>query len=78
MEPAVEDFVNYRKRTVSRLPQRKKMSRGRATLRLFEIALVLVRLGHVASIRGNGQRVGLRYTSVSKLNIAKPTQAGVS
>jgi hypothetical protein len=45
---------------------------------LFEIALVLVRLDHVAGIRDNGQRVSLRYTIVRKLDIAKPTQAGVS
>jgi hypothetical protein len=45
---------------------------------LFEIALVLVRLDHVASIRDNGQRVDLRYTTVSKCDMAKPTQAAVS
>ena len=45
---------------------------------LFEIALVLVPREHVASIRDNGQRVDLRYTPVSKCDMAKPTQAAVS
>ena len=46
---------------------------------LFEFAHVLVRLDHVAPNLGeNGQRVSLRYTIVSKLDIAKLTQAVVS
>ena len=45
---------------------------------LFEIARVLMPLDHVAGIRDNGQRVDLRYTTVSKFDIATPTQTGVS
>ena len=39
---------------------------------------MLARLDHVVGIRDNGQRVSLRYTIVSKLDMAKPTQAGIS
>ena len=65
-------------------PTRQKLSHGtgwskqQSCSRLFEIASVLVCFDHVASIRDNGQRVSLRYTTVSKFDIAQPTQAGVS
>ena len=39
---------------------------------------MLVRLDHVAGIRDNGQRVGLRYTTVNKFDTAKPTHTGLS
>jgi hypothetical protein len=45
---------------------------------VLEIVVVLVRTDHVANIRDNGQPVSLRYTIVSKLDIAKLTQARVS
>jgi hypothetical protein len=46
MEPPDKDFVNHRTRTASRLPKGEKG----LVVRLFEIALVLVRLGHVARV----------------------------
>jgi hypothetical protein len=51
MEPLAEDFVNYRTRAASRLPKRKKIkscANKTKRSRFFEIALVLVRLDHIA------------------------------